>query len=187
MQCIIICVACKICGITELQQFCVSLHAKTPHVSVLTTNACACLKMVFSGQNTGRRLTNSGGTTRQSQSLETKSSLKRRTVNGGLQEGTCCGESSFYHQGSPSVSLAIWFFCRFKAEVKKALESFVEKEDEFIKQVMHDPLCLLMNHFLMLLKSFSQHKVSARLGCDCRRRPPSEPRRSIAKRSWSFY
>lgn len=85
------------------------------------------------GQNTGRRLTNSGGTTRQSQSSETKSSLKRRTVNGGLHG---CGESSFYHRGSPSVNLAIWFFCRFKAEVKTALESFVEKEDEFIKQVM---------------------------------------------------
>lgn len=47
----------------------------------------------------------------------------------------------FYHKRSPSVNLAIWFFFRFKAEVKKALGSFVEKEDEFIKQVMqHQPV-----------------------------------------------
>lgn len=144
---------CNIWGTSELQQSsvklatinsCVSLHTKTPHASLLTTNACACLKIMFSGQNTGRRLTNSGGTTRRSPSLETRSSLKRRTVKGGLQ-GAAGGEwlwlIMFYHKRSPSVNLAIWFFFRFKAEVKKALGSFVEKEDEFIKQVMqHHPV-----------------------------------------------
>lgn len=32
--------------------------------------------------------------------------------------------------------MTVLFFSRFKDEVKKALESFVEKEDEFIKQVI---------------------------------------------------
>lgn len=31
-----------------------------------------------------------------------------------------------------------FFLFRFKAEVEKALESFVEKEDDFIKQVMQN-------------------------------------------------
>lgn len=50
--------------------------------------------MIFSGRNTGRKLTNSGGITRQSPSFETKLSSKRRTVKGRLQGDRVCGESS---------------------------------------------------------------------------------------------
>lgn len=40
------------------------------------------------------------------------------------------------------VSIAVCLFLRFKDEVKKALESFVEKEDEFIKQVIQQPILM---------------------------------------------
>lgn len=38
------------------------------------------------------------------------------------------------------------FLFRFKAEVAKALESFVEKEDEFIKEVIQKSWCCHLSH-----------------------------------------
>lgn len=55
-------------------------------------------------------------------------------MKGRLQGDKVSGESSFPIK--VVVNIVVCFFFRFKGEVKKALESFVEKEDEFIKQVM---------------------------------------------------
>lgn len=89
--------------------------------------------LLVSAKNTGKILTNSGGTIRLTPNLKIKSSSQRKKVKGRLlgPNGIKVSLSVELVQGNYHCLC----LCRFKTEVTKALESFVEKEDEFIKQV----------------------------------------------------
>lgn len=88
--------------------------------------------ILISVQNTERTLTNSGGTIRPTPSLETRSSSQKRRGKGRSDQPKVNKVSRKLPDPLNDHSL---FLFRFKDEVAKALESFVEKEDEFIKQV----------------------------------------------------
>lgn len=94
---------------------------------------------LISEDNTRKILTNSGGIIRLIQSLETKSSSQRRKLKGRINETEVCNickkEKEKKEIKEMTCFNCCFFVLRFKAEVEKVLGSFVEKEDEHIKEV----------------------------------------------------
>lgn len=102
------------------------------HSDLLHTLLCFvdCVILV---KNIRRTLTNSGGTIKLTRSSKIKFSSQRRTWRGkpseSEQKGTLKLNSNIYRY-------FYFLFFRFKDEVATVLETFVEEEDDFIKQVI---------------------------------------------------